>query len=73
MCFLVKKPHLVDSAQKTLASLNINLIKDLKICRALKAKRVTRVELNRRARRKEQLRAEAEAKKVEKLSSEIDR
>ncbi|XP_027110666.1 ribosome biogenesis protein NOP53-like isoform X2 [Coffea arabica] len=40
--------------------------------RALKAKRVTRVELNRRARRKEQLRAEAEAKKVEKLSSEID-
>ncbi|KAL3521284.1 hypothetical protein ACH5RR_019433 [Cinchona calisaya] len=40
--------------------------------RALKAKRVTRVELNKRARRKEQLRAEAEAKKVEKLSSEID-
>ncbi|CAK9160605.1 unnamed protein product [Ilex paraguariensis] len=37
-----------------------------------KIKRVNRVELNRRARRKEQLRAEAEAKKVEELSKEID-
>ncbi|CAL5404705.1 unnamed protein product [Camellia sinensis] len=35
-------------------------------------KRVTRVELNRRDRRKEQQRAKAEAKKVEQLSKEID-
>ncbi|KAK4424897.1 Ribosome biogenesis protein NOP53 [Sesamum alatum] len=41
--------------------------------RPLKTKRVTRVELNRRARRKEQLRAEAETKKVEELSKDIDR
>ncbi|XP_020552918.1 uncharacterized protein At2g40430 [Sesamum indicum] len=40
--------------------------------RPLKTKRVTRVELNRRVRRKEQLRAEAEAKKVEELSKDID-
>ncbi|KAF0927969.1 hypothetical protein E2562_037063 [Oryza meyeriana var. granulata] len=37
-----------------------------------KTKRVTRVELNKRARRKERLRAEAEAKKIENLSKEID-
>ncbi|KAJ1261579.1 hypothetical protein BS78_09G040900 [Paspalum vaginatum] len=37
-----------------------------------KTKRVTRVELNRRARRKERLRTEAEAKKIENLSKEID-
>ncbi|KAL0377189.1 UNVERIFIED_CONTAM: Ribosome biogenesis protein NOP53 [Sesamum calycinum] len=41
--------------------------------RPLKTKRITRVELNRRARRKEQLRAEAESKKVEELSKDIDR
>ncbi|PSS32500.1 P60-like protein [Actinidia chinensis var. chinensis] len=35
-------------------------------------KKVTRVELNRRARRSKQLRAEAEAKKVKQLSKEID-
>uniref|UniRef100_A0A5B6YUX6 Ribosome biogenesis protein NOP53 n=1 Tax=Davidia involucrata TaxID=16924 RepID=A0A5B6YUX6_DAVIN len=35
-------------------------------------KRVTRVELNKRARRKEQLIVEAEAKKVEEFSKEID-
>ncbi|GAB4827669.1 hypothetical protein Ancab_034554 [Ancistrocladus abbreviatus] len=35
-------------------------------------KRVTRVELNRRARQKEQLRAEAESKKIVQLSKEID-
>ncbi|CAI9091816.1 OLC1v1026932C1 [Oldenlandia corymbosa var. corymbosa] len=40
--------------------------------RVIKTKRVTRVELNRRARRKERLRAEEEAKQVKKLSSEID-
>ncbi|KAK4382955.1 Ribosome biogenesis protein NOP53 [Sesamum angolense] len=40
--------------------------------RPLKTKRITRVELNRRARRKEQLRAEAESKKVEELSKDID-
>ncbi|XP_064999597.1 ribosome biogenesis protein NOP53-like [Musa acuminata AAA Group] len=40
--------------------------------RKSKTKRVTRVELNRRARRKEQLKAEAEAKKMEILSKEID-
>lgn len=34
---------------------------------------MTRVELNRRARRKELLRKEAEAKKVEQISKEIDR
>ncbi|CAN6349749.1 unnamed protein product [Urochloa humidicola] len=37
-----------------------------------KTKRVTRVEMNRRARRKERLRAEAEAKKMESISKEID-
>ncbi|CAA3004631.1 Hypothetical predicted protein, partial [Olea europaea subsp. europaea] len=37
-----------------------------------RAKSVTRVEMNRRIRRKEQLRAETEAKKVEKLSKGID-
>lgn len=37
-----------------------------------KTKRVTRVELNKRARRKERLRAEAEAKKMENISKEID-
>lgn len=36
-------------------------------------KRVTRVELNRRARRKEQLRKEAEEKKMKDLSIKIDR
>ncbi|OVA13161.1 P60-like [Macleaya cordata] len=40
--------------------------------RSSKAKRVTRVEQNRRARRKEQLKAQAEAKKVGELSKEID-
>ena len=40
--------------------------------RPTKTKRVTRVELNKRARRKEQLRKEAEAKKSEELSKEID-
>uniref|UniRef100_A0A0E0DLV3 Ribosome biogenesis protein NOP53 n=1 Tax=Oryza meridionalis TaxID=40149 RepID=A0A0E0DLV3_9ORYZ len=40
--------------------------------RKTKTKRVTRVELNKRARRKERLRAEAEAKKMENLSKEID-
>ncbi|KAL6977530.1 hypothetical protein U1Q18_026329 [Sarracenia purpurea var. burkii] len=37
-----------------------------------KTKKITRVELNRRARLKEQLKAEAGAKKVEQLSKEID-
>ncbi|KAG6396794.1 hypothetical protein SASPL_142951 [Salvia splendens] len=37
-----------------------------------KTKRVTRVEFNRRARRKEQLRIEAEARKVKGLSKDID-
>ncbi|RCV15472.1 hypothetical protein SEVIR_3G059600v4 [Setaria viridis] len=37
-----------------------------------KTKRVTRVEMNRRARRKERLREEAEAKKMESISKEID-
>ncbi|KAK6143195.1 hypothetical protein DH2020_023543 [Rehmannia glutinosa] len=37
-----------------------------------KTKKVTRVELNRRARRKEKLKAEEEAKKVEELSKDID-
>ncbi|XP_074565083.1 ribosome biogenesis protein NOP53-like [Curcuma longa] len=37
-----------------------------------KIKRVTRVELNRRARRKEQLKAEQQAEKMSKLSKEID-
>lgn len=36
-------------------------------------KKITRVELNRRTRRKELLRTEAEAKKIENLSKEIDR
>nr|GLL27469.1 uncharacterized protein At2g40430-like [Ipomoea trifida] len=40
--------------------------------RLQKTKLVTKVEKNRRARRKEQLRTKAEAKKVEKLSKEID-
>ncbi|KAK1285831.1 Uncharacterized protein QJS10_CPB20g00163 [Acorus calamus] len=40
--------------------------------RSSKTKRVTRVEFNRRARRKERLKAEAEAKKVESISKEID-
>ncbi|KHN46126.1 Hypothetical protein glysoja_022768 [Glycine soja] len=39
----------------------------------IKTKRVTRVELNKRARRKEQQRKEAEAKKIKELSKEIDR
>ncbi|KAG5081084.1 hypothetical protein AAZX31_02G215400 [Glycine max] len=38
----------------------------------IKTKRVTRVELNKRARRKEQQRKEAEAKKIKELSKEID-
>uniref|UniRef100_A0A2N9GE47 Ribosome biogenesis protein NOP53 n=1 Tax=Fagus sylvatica TaxID=28930 RepID=A0A2N9GE47_FAGSY len=37
-----------------------------------KTKRVTRVELNKRARRKEQLKKEAEARKMEEVSKEID-
>lgn len=37
-----------------------------------KTKRVTRVELNRRARRKEQLKAEQQAEKIRTLSKEID-
>ncbi|XP_073008697.1 ribosome biogenesis protein NOP53 [Typha latifolia] len=37
-----------------------------------KTKRVTRVKLNRRARHKEQLKTQAEAKKLENLSKEID-
>lgn len=41
--------------------------------RKSKTKRVTRVELNRRARHKEQLKAEEAAKKIEILSKEIDR
>nr|AAU90201.1 unknown protein [Oryza sativa Japonica Group] len=44
----------------------------LAVQRKTKTKRVTRVELNKRARRKERLRAEAEAKKMENLSKEID-
>ncbi|XP_011622639.1 uncharacterized protein At2g40430 [Amborella trichopoda] len=40
--------------------------------RPLKNKRLTQVELNRRARRKEQLKAESEAKKQENISKEID-
>ena len=44
----------------------------LSCCRSSKIKRVTRVELNRRARSKKLLRAEAEAKRVEALSKEID-
>ncbi|WOL16477.1 hypothetical protein Cni_G25264 [Canna indica] len=40
--------------------------------RKSKTKRVTRVEQNRRARRKEQLKAEQESKKMENLSKEID-
>ncbi|EPS72917.1 hypothetical protein M569_01838 [Genlisea aurea] len=40
--------------------------------RAPKAKRLTRVDLNRRARRKEQLKIEAEARKVAGLSKSID-
>uniref|UniRef100_A0A7N0UH31 Ribosome biogenesis protein NOP53 n=1 Tax=Kalanchoe fedtschenkoi TaxID=63787 RepID=A0A7N0UH31_KALFE len=40
--------------------------------RPKKAKRVARVELNKRARRKEVLRKEEEAKKVKELSKEID-
>ncbi|XP_010087047.2 ribosome biogenesis protein NOP53 [Morus notabilis] len=40
--------------------------------RLYKTKRVTRVELNKRARRKEQLRKETELKKIERLSKEID-
>jgi hypothetical protein len=43
------------------------------MCRKSKTKRVTRVELNRRTRRKELLRTEAEVKKIENLSKEIDR
>lgn len=38
----------------------------------IKTKRVTKVELNKRARRKEQLKKEAEAKKIKALSKEID-
>ncbi|RVX03033.1 Ribosome biogenesis protein NOP53 [Vitis vinifera] len=45
---------------------------ELSCCRSSKIKRVTRVELNRRARSKKLLRAEAEAKRVEALSKEID-
>lgn len=40
--------------------------------RKSKTKRVTRVELNKRARRKERLRTEADAKKLEVLSKQID-
>ncbi|KAK7276451.1 hypothetical protein RIF29_17590 [Crotalaria pallida] len=40
--------------------------------RPIKTKRVTRVELNKRTRRKEQLRKEAEATKLKELSKEID-
>ncbi|KAJ3703477.1 hypothetical protein LUZ61_007182 [Rhynchospora tenuis] len=45
---------------------------DLSASRKSNTKKVTRVELNRRARRKELLRAEAEAKKIQNLSKEID-
>lgn len=45
----------------------------LSCCRPSKTRRVTHVELNRRARQKEQLKAEAEAKKITKLTKEIDR
>ncbi|KAL0539715.1 hypothetical protein IC582_023931 [Cucumis melo] len=40
--------------------------------RPLKMKRVTRVEMNKRARQKEKVRKEAEAKKLEGISKEID-
>ncbi|KAF7844273.1 ribosome biogenesis protein NOP53-like [Senna tora] len=40
--------------------------------RPTKTRRVTRVELNKRARRKEQFKKEAEAKKLEEFSKEID-
>ncbi|XP_043688915.1 ribosome biogenesis protein NOP53 [Telopea speciosissima] len=40
--------------------------------RPSKTRRVTHVELNRRARRKEQLKTEAKAKKIKQLSKEID-
>ena len=46
---------------------------DLLFSRKSKTKRVTRVELNKRARRKERLRTEADAKKLEVLSKQIDR
>lgn len=42
-------------------------------CRKRKERRITRVEQNRRARRKDLLKAEAEVKKLESLSKELDR
>ncbi|XP_078162559.1 nop53 protein isoform X2 [Carex rostrata] len=51
---------------------DINEGEDLPAQRKSKKQKVTRVQLNRRARRKELLRAEAEAKKIENLSKEID-
>ncbi|XP_047330562.1 ribosome biogenesis protein NOP53 [Impatiens glandulifera] len=45
---------------------------DTQIEKRLPTKRVTRVEFNRRTRRKEQLKSKAEVKKVEDLSKEID-
>lgn len=42
------------------------------LCRSSKTKRVTRVEHNKRAKRKEMLKEEAEAKKAGELSKQID-
>ncbi|GMH30525.1 hypothetical protein Nepgr_032368 [Nepenthes gracilis] len=53
--------------QNTIESGDITLEK-----RSTKSKRVTRVDLNRRVRWKEHLRAETESKKIEKLFKEID-
>ncbi|XP_074592814.1 ribosome biogenesis protein NOP53-like [Curcuma longa] len=49
-----------------------NIADEQPLPRKSKTKRVTRVELNRRAKRKEQLKAEQQAEKINKLSKEID-
>ncbi|XLT70890.1 hypothetical protein HN873_027329, partial [Arachis hypogaea] len=49
-----------------------NACKDHSLPMPIKTKRVTRVELNKRLRHKEQQKKEAEAKKLEELSKEID-
>jgi hypothetical protein len=75
--FLMNKTHCSDSVNfKFVLQTLLECTFDCMIYyffRKTKTKRVTRVELNKRARRKERLRAEAEAKKMENLSKEIDR
>jgi hypothetical protein len=73
LCQLVKYYRSHCPCQYIFADANTFYWYNLLFFRKTKTKRVTRVELNKRARRKERLRTEADAKKLEVLSKQIDR